>query len=58
MFFTAVECPGKSMKIKFMKGKWLTAVNSFTECLNESQILCLAKKNQNANGCIIIAHQK
>ena len=48
MFFTAVECPGKSMKIIFMKGKWLTvvtAVNGFTECVKESQILCFAKKN-------------
>ena len=30
-----------------MKGKWLnvvTAVYGFTECVNKSQMLCLAKK--------------
>ena len=41
-----------------MKDKWLTAVNGFTECVNELQILCFAKKIQNAIGCIIIANQK
>ena len=32
MFFAVVECPGKSLKIIFLKGKWLnvvTAANSF-----------------------------
>ena len=45
-----------------MKGKWLnvvTAVYGFTECVNKSQMLCLAKKkNQNAIGCVISAHHK
>ena len=61
MFFAVVECPGKSLKIVFMKGKWLnvvTAVNGFTECVNESQMLCFAKKIRNAIGCVISAHQK
>ena len=61
MFFAVVECPGKSLKIVFMKGKWLnvvTAVNGFTECVIESHMLCFAKKIQNAIGCVISAHQK
>ena len=47
MFFAVVECPGKSLKIVFMRDKRLnvvTAVNGFTKCVNESQMLCFAKK--------------
>ena len=47
MFFAVVECPGKSLKIIFLKGKWfnvVTAVNGFTECANDSQVLYFAKK--------------
>ena len=43
-------------KITFMKGKWLnalTAVNGFTDCVNESQMLCFAKKIQNVIGFVI-----
>ena len=61
MFFAVVECPGKRLKIIFMKGKWLnvvTAVNGFTECVNKSQMLCFTKKTQNAIGWVINAHQK
>ena len=44
--FAVVECPEKSLKIVFMKGKQLnvvTAVNGFTEFVNESQMLCSQK---------------
>ena len=59
MFFAVVECPGKSLKIVFMKDKWLsvvTAVNGFTERKNESQML-FRKKYQNAIGFVISAHK-
>ena len=47
------------MKEKLLNA--VTAVNGFTECVNECQTVCLAKKkkkNQNKIGCVISAHQK
>ena len=37
----------------------MTAVNELTECVNESQMVCLTKKKvQNTIGYVINAHQK
>ena len=47
MFFAVLKCSEKSLKIIFVKGKQLsavTAVNEFTECVNEFQMVCLTKK--------------
>ena len=54
--FCSCRMPWKKSEV-FMKDKWLHVVNGFTECVNESQMLCFAKKIQNANGCVISAHQ-
>ena len=61
MFFAVVECPGKSLTIVFVKGKWLnvvTPVIGFYKMCERIPDAVFRKKIQNVIGCVISAHQK